>query len=114
MHHRTQSEYIQSVLKKALSRIEESGDRQVREIRLVLGELAEVGQPAIHSHWSVISKGTLAEGTQLRFRLIRSEVQCMACFQKYHPEGGIIHCPHCGSFGAKILSGEEFFIESII
>jgi Zn finger protein HypA/HybF involved in hydrogenase expression len=37
----------------------------------------------------------------------------MACFQKYHPEGGEIHCPYCGSFGAKILSGEEFILESI-
>jgi Zn finger protein HypA/HybF involved in hydrogenase expression len=49
----------------------------------------------------------------LHFRLITAEVQCMACFQKYHPEGGEIHCPQCGSFGAKILSGEEFTLESI-
>ena len=22
-------------------------------------------------------------------------------------------CPHCGSYGAKILAGEEFYLESI-
>ena len=29
------------------------------------------------------------------------------------PEGGEIHCPYCGSYGAKIVSGEEFYLESI-
>lgn len=37
----------------------------------------------------------------------------MACFGKYHPLHGEIHCPYCGSYGAKILSGEEFDLESI-
>jgi Zn finger protein HypA/HybF involved in hydrogenase expression len=37
----------------------------------------------------------------------------MACFQTYDPENGKILCPYCGSMGAKILSGEEFSIESI-
>ena len=37
----------------------------------------------------------------------------MACFMKYHPLDGKIHCPYCGSYGAKVLSGEEFFLESM-
>jgi Zn finger protein HypA/HybF involved in hydrogenase expression len=57
--------------------------------------------------------GTPLEHAQIHFRLITAEAQCMACFKKYHPADGIIHCPNCGSFGAKILSGEEFYIEHI-
>ena len=113
MIHRTQSEHIHSILKNALAQIEESSARRVKEVRFALGEIAEVGQQAISSYWVEFSKGTPAESAQLRFRLITAEVQCMACFRKYHPEGGVIHCPHCGSFGAKILSGEEFYFESI-
>jgi Zn finger protein HypA/HybF involved in hydrogenase expression len=37
----------------------------------------------------------------------------MSCFKKYHPVNGVIHCQNCGSFGAKILSGEEFHVETI-
>ena len=37
----------------------------------------------------------------------------MACFQPYQPVNKTIHCPYCGSYGAKILAGEEFYLESI-
>ena len=45
--------------------------------------------------------------------IFNAEIQCMACFIKYQPLDGRIHCPQCGSVGAKILSGEEFYFESI-
>jgi Zn finger protein HypA/HybF involved in hydrogenase expression len=37
----------------------------------------------------------------------------MACFEKYHPVLVEISCPRCGSVGAKIIAGEEFYLESI-
>jgi Zn finger protein HypA/HybF involved in hydrogenase expression len=37
----------------------------------------------------------------------------MVCFEKYHPLNGEISCPNCGSVGAKILAGEEFYLESV-
>ena len=69
--------------------------------------------PKAKKNWDELSKGTPVERAPLHFRFIKAEVQCMACFQKYHPSDGRIHCPYCGSYGAKVLSGEEFFLESI-
>ena len=103
---------IQSILAKALLRALESKQR-VRSLQLVLGEIAELDPVSIQKHWEELSKGTSAERANLHFRFIKAEVQCMACFQKYHPQDGKIHCPYCGSFGAKILAGEEFYLESI-
>ena len=103
---------IQSVLAKVLLKVRESNQR-VRSLSLVIGEIAELDQAVLQKHWEQLSKGTPAERAQLYFRSIKAEVQCMACFQKYHPVDGKIHCPYCGSYGAKILSGEEFFLESI-
>jgi hydrogenase nickel incorporation protein HypA/HybF len=113
MFRRNNVESIRSILKKALAQAREAGAMQVKEVRLAIGELAALDQEAIRSQWLELSKDTPGEQAQLYFRLIPAEVQCMACFQKYHPEGGEIHCPHCGSFGAKILTGEEFYLESI-
>jgi hydrogenase nickel incorporation protein HypA/HybF len=104
---------IQSLLTKALLKARESNAKRVKALQLAIGEISELDQTAIHEHWKEISRGTPAEQAQLRFRLIIAEVQCMACFMKYHPLDGEIHCPHCGSYGAKILSGEEFYLESI-
>jgi len=103
---------IQSILAKALLKARESGQR-VRSLQLALGEICELDQISIQKHWDELSQGTPAEGAQLQFRLISAEVQCMACFMKYQPQSGKIHCPYCGSYGAKILSGEEFYLESM-
>lgn len=83
------------------------------KIHVALGELSELDPSSIQNHWNQLAKGTPAEHAQLYFRLIPAEVQCMACFSKYQPVDKQIHCPHCGSFGAKILTGEECTLESI-
>jgi len=100
----------QTILKKALL---EAGTIKIKNVYLALGEITELDQSLIQQHWNDLSKGTPAEQAELHFRLIKAEVQCMACFEKYHPVDGKIHCPHCGSYGAKVLSGEEFILESI-
>jgi hydrogenase nickel incorporation protein HypA/HybF len=103
---------IQSILAKALMSARESNQR-VRNLYLALGEIVELDTASIQKHWDELSNGTAAERAQLHFRFIKAEVQCMACFQKYHPLHGKIHCPYCGSYGVKVLSGEEFYLESI-
>lgn len=86
---------------------------RVEQIRIAFGEICGLDQDAVQSQWIELSKGTPLEHARLRFRLIHAEAQCMACFKKYRPVNGVIHCPHCGSYGAKILCGEEFHVESI-
>ena len=104
-------EATQNVLKKSLLQVRDR--MRVNTVHLVMGELAELDQGLIEKHWRELSKGTPAEHAQLQFRLKKAEVQCMACFGRYRPLDGKIHCPYCGSYGAKVLSGEEFELESI-
>jgi hydrogenase nickel incorporation protein HypA/HybF len=104
-------EATQNVLKKSLQRAKDPA--RIKNVYLVMGEVAELDQSLIEKHWQILSKGTPAEHARLHFRLRKAEVQCMACFSKYQPLDGKIHCPYCGSYGAKILSGEEFELESI-
>lgn len=103
----------QSILTKALLKAREANAKGIATLRLALGEISELDRNAIQNHWQELSRGTPAEQARLHFRLIQAEAQCMACFRKYYPQAGKIHCPHCGSYGAKILSGEEFYLESI-
>jgi len=103
---------IQAVFKKALA-VVEAKEKSVTTINIALDEISELDQISIQTHWNEFSQGTPAEHAQLHFRLIPAEVQCMACFQKYHPVDKKITCPYCGSFGAKILTGEECHLESI-
>ena len=103
----------QSILTKVLLKASESNAKRIKTVQLALGEMAELDQNSIRQHWMLISKSTAAEQAELRFRFIPARVQCMACFREYDPLDGKIHCPHCGSYGAKVLRGEEFYLESI-
>ena len=103
----------QSILTQALHKARESNAKRIKTIQLAMGEIAELDQNSIRGHWVALSKGTLAEQAQLHFRFIPGRVQCMACFREYDPVTGKIHCPYCGSYGAKVLRGEEFYLESV-
>ena len=104
---------VKSIFDKVLNKMCNLNTGSVKSIHLVMGEISELNQNSIQKYWKEISNGTHAEDAELCFRVVTAEVQCMACFQKYRPEDGKIICPYCGSFGAKILSGEEFYLEAI-
>jgi hydrogenase nickel incorporation protein HypA/HybF len=104
-------QYTQKILNKSLAQV--ANARGIKEVYIIMGEVSELDPTLIEQHWRELAKGTAAEHAQLHFRFSKAEVQCMACFNKYHPVNGEIHCPYCGSYGAKILSGEEFDLESI-
>ena len=103
----------QSILDIALKHAEQAGAKSITQINLAMGELSTMVDNSIQFYWDVIAKGTIAEKAKLHFRRIPSEFQCMVCFNKYHPNSGELSCPQCGSVGAKILAGEEFYVESI-
>jgi hydrogenase nickel incorporation protein HypA/HybF len=103
----------QSILAKALLKAREANAKRIKIVHLAIGEIAELDQTSIQGNWDELSKGTPAEQAQLHFRFIPASVQCMSCFSEYDPIDGKIHCPYCGSYGAKVLRGEEFYLESI-
>jgi hydrogenase nickel incorporation protein HypA/HybF len=103
--------FTQNILNKALSQA--ATGRRIKSVHLQIGEVSELRQPLIEQYWRELGKDTPAEHARLHFRFIEAEVQCMACFNKYHPVDRQIRCPYCGTYGAKILSGEEFELESI-
>jgi len=77
-------------------------------VHLAIGELVSFSDEQIHAQWS----DTPFAQSALTIRRVPAEQQCMTCFEKYHPTRAEVSCPHCGSMGAKIIAGEEFYLES--
>jgi hydrogenase nickel incorporation protein HypA/HybF len=100
----------QSILEIALRHAD---GKRVTDIHIVMGELSRFVDESIQFYWDLIAKDTNAVGAILHFRRVPAEFQCMVCFQKYHPNGEEFSCPYCGSVGAKVVAGEEFFVEAI-
>jgi len=103
----------QIFLASVIRRLQETRTEEITTLNIAIGEISELDPIAIRTHWNELTKGTPTEQAEIHFRLIPAEVQCMGCFQKYHPLDKKILCPYCGSVGAKILTGEECYLESI-
>lgn len=103
----------QSVLKITLQHAEKANAKRITDLHIVMGELSSMVDDSIQFYWDIIAKDTIAEGATLHFRRVPAEFQCMSCFKKYRPTGDGYSCPNCGSVGAKIISGEEFYVEAI-
>ena len=108
-----EAQAIQTILDKAVKQARERNASRITGLHIVIGELSDFTEDAVAFQWEQISKATIAADAKLHFRRVPAELQCMACFTKYHPEAGNILCPNCGSVGAKVLSGEEFYLEAL-
>jgi hydrogenase nickel incorporation protein HypA/HybF len=103
----------QAILEKAIRKAGEANAERITHLYLVVGEISTYTEESVQFYWDDISRGTIAEKAELHFRHVPAEAQCMACFTKYHPLEGEIVCPNCRSVGAKVVAGEEFFMEGL-
>jgi hydrogenase nickel incorporation protein HypA/HybF len=103
----------QSILKIALQHAEKADARRITDLHIVMGELATMVDDSIQFYWEIIAKDTIAEKAILHFRRVLAELQCSSCFEKYHPASGDLICPKCGGAGAKVIAGDELYVEAI-
>src|SRR5215213_5866464 len=103
----------QSILDIALEHARQANARRIEDIHVVMGELSTNVDDSVQFYWSMIAEGTLAEEAKLHFRRVPAQLQCVFCEHIYHPEEQELECPSCGRAGAKIVAGEEFYVESI-
>jgi len=81
-----------------------------KTIHLAVGEL-NADEEFLQQEWGRLTSSTPLETAELNIRIIQAQQQCMWCFHVYRPIRGETKCPQCRSVGAKILSGEEFYLE---
>ena len=101
------------ILDRALRQAAEKHADLITDVYVVMGAISDYTEDAVRFHWGELSKGTIAEEARLHIRKSEAELQCMACFTRYRPVDGAIQCPRCGSNGAKILAGDEFYLEAL-
>jgi len=105
---------IQSILEAALKYADEKNAQRITDLHIQIGELNNLRAESIQQNWDFLSKDTIAAGAILHFMQIPAKYQCMACFQKYNPlDTNRFECPNCGSVGVKVISGEEFSVQTI-
>ncbi len=86
---------------------------RVTSLQLVIGQLSGLVDESVQFYWDMISAGTICEGAQLRFERRPATLRCLDCDELYTLNGELIDCPRCHSARLKVVSGDEFFLESI-
>lgn len=103
----------EGIMEAAVPAAQAQGAKKILEIRLKIGELSGVIPECIQYYFDIVSQGSIAEGARLRVETIPVTVQCRDCGY----EGGIdrkkIRCPQCGSGELKLLSGREYYVDSL-
>jgi hydrogenase nickel incorporation protein HypA/HybF len=103
----------QSMLDLVLEQAEKAGAKEVGKINLVIGEMTGVVEQCVQFYFGFISRGTLAEGAVLSFKMIPTTARCRNCNKNFELKEFDWTCPHCQSNNIEIVAGKELFVESI-
>ena len=90
------------------------GAARVTELRLEIGELANVEIEALQFGLEVTLRGSLADGAQVEILTIPGQGQCLEC-------GAIVWlptlydpCPQCGGYPVRPTGGQEMRVKDIL
>lgn len=98
----------ENILRIALERAPQT--TRITDLYLVIGQLSSIIDESVQFYWDIICEGTPAEKSRLHFRRVPAQMQCLQCQRQYGLGKG---CPHCGSFEARVICGDEFYLEAI-
>jgi hydrogenase nickel incorporation protein HypA/HybF len=103
----------ESILKIAVEYANRAEAKRVTDLYVTIGQLASFVDDSVQFYWDIISQGTLCEGAQLHFERIPARLVCQDCGTTYTLGDQLTLCPQCQSSRVRVVSGEEFRLESI-
>lgn len=104
----------QGVLEVVLAAAERAEAHRVRTIELVIGDLSSIVDDSVQFYFDILSKGTIAEGAELRFRRESAEMTCLDCGSTVTVSAPLSPwCEKCGSGNVRLTGGRAFRVESI-
>lgn len=106
---------MEDVLQVVLSHAKEQKAVKVNKINLTAGALSGVIPRWAQLFFSMISKDTIAQDAELCFHEEPGRIVCRACERQTEFGAADMRfaCGHCGSEEITLVSGKEFFIDSI-
>ena len=105
-----------SILQIVLRHAEAQGVKKVHAIDLAIGALSDLEAEWLQSYFDHLSKGTLAEGAELRVHRSPLTFSCEPCAREYTAEREELDtasCPACGSRDAALIGGTAYTVESM-
>ena len=103
----------ESILNIATEYAHRAKAKRVTHLYLVIGHLSSIVDDSVRFYWATLSEGTLCEGSQLHFERVPASLTCRDCGTTYTLTGELTFCPQCQSDRVRVVTGEEFRLDSI-
>lgn len=104
----------QGMLQVALDAAAEAGGGRIREIHLMVGDLASMVDDSVQFYFDLLSRGTAAEGARLVFRREPATLTCAACGLETDVRPPLPPaCPQCEDLRIRVSGGQAFRVESL-
>jgi len=103
----------ESILNIATKHALQENANHVTDIYIVIGQLSSVVDDSVQFYWDMISQESICSNSKLHFERIPARLVCQDCRTNFTIEGELTFCPNCQSSKVKVISGDEFHLDSI-
>ena len=102
-----------SIVEAVDTKARQEGAERISGIDLLIGKLAGIEPESLKFCFAAAAKGTLAEDAVLVIEDPEGIGECGECCMRFPVTFYYAECPSCRSLRIKIVSGEEFQIQSM-
>lgn len=103
----------ESILSIAVDEAGKHRASKVLSIKIKIGEFSGVVPQLIQEYYNIVSKGTVAERAKLIIDRVPVTIRCNNCGKLCTIDRAKIKCPECGSINIKMVTGREFYVDSM-
>ena len=102
---------VQRIVSLVLDEAAKQGAAKVIRVSIKSGEWSTMDPECVRTYFEQGSKGTIAEGAEVAIESVPVRFKCSECGTSYSPAKA--QCPKCSGKTGELISGREFFVESI-
>ncbi len=103
----------ESILQICVEHAEKQNAVKVTDVYITLGRLSSIVDDSVQFYWDLIAENTICQGALLHFDRLPAKILCLDCANEYVLENDLEPCPKCQSSRIKVLSGDQFLVDSI-
>lgn len=86
---------------------------KIYKIHLKVGKFTGFSSDSIEFYFEHLKPNTKCQDAHISFTEVPIRIRCASCGKENVIDEPILVCPDCGKMSIEVISGREFFVESI-
>ena len=104
---------MEQTLAIAVTHAQRAGAQRIHLLTMRVGALSGVVPDALRFAFEVLSRGTMADGAELRIEPVPIIAHCAPCGREFETADLLGACPRCGEPATQVRQGRELELGSL-